>query len=156
MTLGLEVVRAVRAPVGARFVRSAVAACAALPEVAARLPEGRVEAAIRLTGDRELTRLNRAFLGQDGATDVLAFPTGGSDEAGHLGDIALSVPTAIRQAGAFGHPVESEIALLCVHGFLHVLGWDHVSRAEEAEMNRLTRAALASLGLRLAPGRLAT
>jgi probable rRNA maturation factor len=130
-----------------------------VPEVAARLPEGSegsegaVEVAVRLTGDRELRRLNRSFLGHDEVTDVLAFPSG---EAPHLGDIALSVPTATRQAASFGHGVEAEVALLCVHGFLHLLGWDHSSPGEAAEMNRLTVAALDGVGVSLSPARLTT
>ena len=140
-------------------MRSALLACAAVPEVAARLPEcaegaeGAVEVAVRLTGDRELRRLNRSFLGHDEVTDVLAFPSG---EAPHLGDIALSVPTATRQAASFGHGVEAEVALLCVHGFLHLLGWDHSSPGEAAEMNRLTVAALDGVGVSLSPARLTT
>jgi probable rRNA maturation factor len=141
-------------------VRSTVLAAASVPEVAARLPEGRLEVAVRLTGDRELRRLNRGFLGSDEPTDVLAFPAGpapagGQETAGHLGDIALSVPTARRQAEEFGHPLETEVALLCVHGFLHLLGWDHATARETAEMNRLTLVALESRGVSPAGGRLA-
>jgi probable rRNA maturation factor len=149
--LKVEVARAVRGGPNADFARSAILAAVGLAEVAARLPAGDSELVVRLTGDRELRRLNRAFLDEDSVTDVLSFPLG---EGGHLGDIAVSVPAAHRQAEAFGHPVESELALLCVHGFLHVLGWDHVSDPEAAEMNRLTLSALSSLGITLAPGRL--
>ena len=164
MGLRVQVVRAVAAPVGSRFVRSTVEACAAVAEVAARLPEGDLELAVRLTGDRELRRLNRAYLGLDEVTDVLAFPSASapwpgaaaSGEAGHLGDIALSVSAALRQAEAYGHPAQAEAALLCVHGFLHLLGWDHAEPAEEVEMNRLTALALARVGVTLAAGRLAT
>jgi probable rRNA maturation factor len=139
------------------LLRSAVLACVELPEVAARLPQSGGSVALRLTGDRELRRLNRFFLGIDSTTDVLAFPSG---ELGppvpsdHVGDIAVSLPAARRQALGFGHPLESELALLCVHGFLHLLGWDHMSADDAAEMNRLTLAALAVLGLGLAEGRL--
>jgi probable rRNA maturation factor len=152
LALRVEIVRAVRGGPPAIFVRSALLACATLPEVEARLPAGEADLVVRMTGDRELRRLNRAFLAEDAVTDVLSFPSG---EAGHLGDIALSLPAARRQASEFGHPLESEVALLCVHGFLHVLGWDHVSDAETAEMNRLTLAALAAFGVGLAPRRLA-
>jgi probable rRNA maturation factor len=151
LALRIEIVTAVRGGPGADFVRSAILACASVPEVAARLPAGDSEAAVRITGDRELRRLNRAFLGEDAVTDVLSFASGGG---GHLGDIALSLPTARRQASSFGHPLDSEVALLCVHGFLHLLGWDHVSDAEAEEMNRLTLSALDSIGVVLAPGRL--
>lgn len=157
MALTVEVVRAARAPVSTAFVRAALVECASVPELSARLPEGGADVAVRLTGDRELRRLNREFLGFDEVTDVLAFPSG-SDQAGgdHLGDIAVSVPMAARQAAAYGHPVENELVLLCVHGFLHLLGWDHADAGEAAEMNRLTLAVLERLGVPLSPERLAT
>ena len=136
-------------------MRSALEACVSVPEVAARLPEGSIEVAVRLTGDRQLQRLNRAFLGLDEVTDVLAFPSG-PDGTGHLGDVAVSVPAAVRQAAEYGHPVEAEVGLLCVHGFLHLLGWDHASAAEASEMNRLTVAALDRVGIALSSQRLAT
>jgi len=159
MALRVVVAAAVRSPVGARFVRSAIVACAEVGEVAARVPEGEVAVAVRLTGDRQLRRLNREFLGLDEVTDVLAFPSGaapalGADEAGHLGDIAVSIPAAARQAQEFGHPVEAEVALLCVHGFLHLLGWDHASAPEESEMNRLAVIALDRVGVEVSERRL--
>lgn len=142
----MSVVKAVRAPVRAAFLRSALASAGAVPEVAARLPPG-ASLSLRVTGDRELRRLNREFLGEDHPTDVLSFPSGdvGSDE--YLGDIALSWPMVVRQAAGFGHPVEVEAVLLCVHGLLHLLGWDHRTAAEEREMGRLTRAGLAAAGV---------
>src|SRR2546430_17725819 len=150
--LSVAVLKAVRAPVGARFLRSVLVAAAAVPEVAARLP---AEASVtwRVTGDRELRRLNREFLGEDHATDVLSFPSG-DVVGGYLGDLALSWPAVLRQAGAFGHAPDVEAALLCVHGLLHVLGWDHTTPAEEREMTAVTTACLARSALSLAPGRL--
>ena len=59
-----------------------------------------------------------------------------------------------RQAEAFGHEPKTELALLCVHGLLHLLGWDHATAAERKEMNRITRAALKRSGLTLARARL--
>jgi probable rRNA maturation factor len=156
LSLRAEVVRAVPGGVPIGLVRAAVLGAAELPEVAARLPEGDSEVVIRLTGDRELRRLNRRFLGEDAATDVLAFPSETAGQDGHLGDIALSLPAARRQASAFDHSLQAETALLCVHGFLHLLGWDHATAAEAAEMNRLTLAVLASMDQHLAAGRLAT
>jgi probable rRNA maturation factor len=149
-TLDVDVVKAVRTPVPATFVRAVIVRTASLPEVAARLPEGKATIAVRLTGDRELRRLNRDYANEDSVTDVLSF--GGSGE--HVGDLAISWPTAVRQARTFGHDAETEVALLSVHGLLHLLGWDHSVAAERTEMNRLTRAALKLSGLTLARGRL--
>ena len=121
-----------------------------MPEVEARLPAGPASVAVRLTTDEELRRLNRDFAGHDSVTDVLSFA--GSNQ--HLGDLAISWPTVVRQAREFGHPEQTELALLSVHGLLHLIGWDHESAAQRREMTRLTVAALALSQLELAPGRL--
>src|SRR5271163_439660 len=76
-----------------------------------------------ITNDLELRRLNREFRHQDYATDVLSFPSGGSN--GFLGEIAISFEQAQRQAVEYGHPVSQEIEILMLHGVLHLLGMDH-------------------------------
>jgi probable rRNA maturation factor len=151
----VEVVKAVRAPVAPAFLRRVLAAAIEEPAVAAAAaPAGsEPEVAVRVTGDRELRRLNREFLGEDHATDVLSFPTGDLS-SGYLGDLALSWPAVRRQAEAYGHPPEVEAALLAVHGLLHLLGWDHATPPEEREMTRLTLACLARAGLEPSVGRL--
>lgn len=90
-----------------------------------------------LTGDREIRTLNRRHLGQDRTTDVLSFPAMDSLEPGvaHLGDIAVSLPQARRQARRAGWPIGSELALLVTHGFLHLLGHDH--ETDDGTMHRL-------------------
>ena len=148
--LAIEVVKAVRAPVAPSFVRLVLARTASLPEVAARLPGGSSTVAVRITGDRELRRLNKTYAGHDAITDVLSFE--GSGE--HLGDLAISWETVVRQAAEFGHEPLTEFALLSVHGFLHLLGWDHMAASERKEMVRLTVAALELSHLRLPAGRL--
>ena len=148
--LQAEVVKAVRVPVPVSFVRDVLTRAAAVPEVAARLPSSPVTVAVRLTGDGELQRLNRSYAGEDHATDVLSFAGSGD----HLGDIAISWPATERQAAQFDHPAATELALLSVHGLLHLLGWDHLTASERNEMTRLTRAALRGSGLTLARGRL--
>lgn len=151
------VIKAVRAPVRPAFLRAALLAAAAEPEVAAALASVRVRGAteltLRLTGDRELKRLNRQFLGENHTTDVLSFPSGDA-ASGYLGDLAVSWPAVLRQAAAFGHPPEVEAAFLAVHGLLHLLGWDHATAAEDRAMTRLTLAGLARSGLHTAAARL--
>jgi probable rRNA maturation factor len=153
--LRVEVVKAVRAPVAPAFLRSVLVAALAEPAVASAAAPAGSEASVtlRVTGDRELRRLNREFLGEDHATDVLSFPSG-DVAGGYLGDLALSWPAVLRQAEAFGHAPDVEAALLCVHGLLHLLGWDHATPAEEREMTAVTTACLARSALSLAPGRL--
>jgi probable rRNA maturation factor len=150
----ISVVKAVRAPVAPARIRSLIEAAAAGPELAARLPDGGWELAIRVSGDRELRRLNRRFLGEDHATDVLSFPSGEREPGAHLGDIVISWPAVTRQAAEFGHSEASELGLLAVHGFLHILGWDHGTAREEVEMSRLSLEALERAGIGIASGRL--
>ena len=148
--LNVEVVKAVMARVPVRFVRSVLTRASTLPEVAARLPEGESNVAIRITGDEEMAQLNRTYADIPNATDVLSF-TGIGD---HLGDIALSWPAIERQAQRFGHDARTELALLAVHGLLHLLGWDHAAAGERKEMTRLTIAALKLSHITPARGRL--
>jgi probable rRNA maturation factor len=148
--LEVEVFKTVRSPVQPSFLRRLLQRAATVPEVEARLPAGEATVALRLTDDEELRRLNREFAGLDSSTDVLSFAGSGQ----HLGDLAISWPATLRQAQQYGHTDETELGLLGVHGFLHLLGWDHATAAQRKEMSRLTVAALALSGLRLAPGRL--
>ena len=148
--LRVGVQKTVRAGVTPRFLREVLAAAVAEPAVSGRLPGPVPELTVRVAGDRELRRLNREFLGQDEVTDVLSFPSG-DDGSEYLGDLALSWPAVVRQAGEHGHPVEVEAALLVVHGLLHLLGWDHSSAAEEREMTRLTLSCLRRAGIVPAP-----
>lgn len=126
---------------------------------------GRLRRATRRTGsdvtlllapDREVRRLNRLFRGVDRTTDVLSFPGPGRTADGRrlLGDLAVSVPQARRQARRAGWKLEEELALLVTHGYLHLLGYDH--ETDDGEMRRLeeallTRAARVSLKRRRLP-----
>ena len=92
---------------------------------------------ILLTNDATLQQLNLAYRGIDKITDVLSFEDGEApipDAPINLGDIAISVAQAARQAAAGGHAVSAELQLLTVHGVLHLLGYDHATPAEQAAM----------------------
>ena len=93
------------------------------------------EVALALPADRAMRDLNRRFRNVDRPTDVLSFP-GPGGEAG-LGDIAISVETADRNARDMGHPLARELDVLALHGFLHVLGHDH--ERDDGSMERLER-----------------
>ena len=93
------------------------------------------ELSLRLTDDSEIQTLNSQYRYQNQPTDVLAFATletdfpqpevADSDLQLYLGDIVISIETAFRQAKKQGHPLATELTWLAVHGFLHLLGWDH-------------------------------
>ncbi len=97
-----------------------------------------------VTGDAEMRRLNREFLGKDYATDVLSFPLK-SGKAGPLGDIAISIARARAQARRFGHTTEEELRVLLLHGVLHLLGMDH--ERDDGRMARAEKRWRAALGL---------
>jgi len=130
-----------------------------------RLPSGRTlarflaeaQAAVRLRGqvtvllttDTSIRRLNRQFRGKNKATDVLSFPADpipGLKPAQQIaGDLAISVPTALRQATAQGHALAVELKVLMLHGLLHLAGYDH--EADTGQMARRERALRARVKL---------
>ncbi len=96
------------------------------------------ELTVVLTTDAVLRDLNRAYRGRDEATDVLSFPTEREDqEPGappYLGDVLISVPRATASAASAGHGRREELALLAVHGLLHLLGHEDETAAGAATM----------------------
>ena len=82
--------------------------------------------------DKSIRKLNQQFRNVDKATDVLSFPAG---ELDNLGDVAVSVETAARQAKDNRLSFDNEIAQLILHGLLHLSGYDH--ETDNGEMNRL-------------------
>jgi probable rRNA maturation factor len=100
----------------------------------------RGEVNVQLTTDAAIRKLNRQFRGKNKATDVLSFPADGSFPAGGVGaekmagDLAISVPTALKQAVEQHHSLSTEIKVLILHGLLHLAGYDH--EADEGQMAR--------------------
>tara|TARA_B100000214_G_scaffold215170_1_gene156312 strand:- start:144 stop:698 length:555 start_codon:yes stop_codon:yes gene_type:complete len=95
---------------------------------------------LELTNDEKITDLNSFWLGQSKSTDVLSFPildetfSGENNQCIELGDIVISVPTAIRQAKDNNADLFRELRWLATHGFLHLLGWDH---SDEVSLNKM-------------------
>jgi probable rRNA maturation factor len=120
----------------------------AVVEAAAALATPEAELAIVLTDDSAIRVLNREWRGVDAATNVLSFPTGGhAGKRSHIGDIVLAYETIAQEARAERKPFAHHVAHLAVHGFLHLLGYDH-GRATEAEaMERTERAILRRLAI---------
>ena len=112
--------------------------------------ESRSELSLELAGDDRMRRLNREYRKKDCPTDVLAFsireavmPRGVRPISPMLGDVVISLPTAVRQAREAGRSIDDELAILLVHGVLHLCGYDHERNPREAaRMLRRERALL--------------
>lgn len=106
-----------------------------LRELLARYRRRDAEVSLSFVGERAVRTLNRRFLKKDKPTDVLSFPLGQKAPDGkfYLGDIVIAVPVAFRQAREKGHSLEREMRLLAIHGFLHLLGYDHFAGIEDEE-----------------------
>lgn len=137
--------------------------------------EGVEEGEVSLTfvDDETIRELNREYRGMDKSTDVLSFPMGEDELEGDealeleeeveaddadmvededmmpllLGDVIISVPTAIRQSEEYGHSIERELGFLFLHGFLHLIGYDHDNEEAERDMISRQEAVLAKAGL---------
>jgi probable rRNA maturation factor len=106
------------------------------------------ELSLLLVDEAAMTELHEKWMGEPGPTDVLAFPmdelrpgpmAGGTDDDGApdpalLGDVVLCPAVAERQAKDAGHTTKDELELLCTHGILHLLGYDHAEPDEHKEM----------------------
>ncbi|MEU8341763.1 probable rRNA maturation factor [Actinomadura meyerae] len=116
------------------------------------------ELSVLLVDEAAMTELHVKWMDEPGPTDVLSFPmdelrpghmSGGADEDGEadpglLGDVVLCPSVAERQAREAGHSTEAELELLCAHGILHLLGYDHAEPEEHREMFGLQAELLAS------------
>lgn len=110
--------------------------------------EPQAELSLELVGDGRMRRLNRIYRRNNRTTDVLAFAMREAPSPCRrlLGDVVISVPTAMRQAKKAGRPLNEELASLLVHGVLHLCGYDHEkSRGEALRMKRRETAVLRSL-----------
>ena len=120
-----------RHPVNTRWLRAV--ARAALPHCLAVSDDGQhalaalPEIVVALVSDAAIAQLHVRFMGIEGPTDVLTF---------EHGEIVMSVETALLYAQQYGHPVEQELALYTIHGFLHLNGYDDTSAAPAARMRR--------------------
>jgi len=116
----------------ARFLREA--------QTAVKL---RGHVSVLLTTDAAIRRLNRQFRGKNKATDVLSFPAVVPGPLKIAGDLAISIPTARRQAEDRGHSLTIEIKVLMLHGLLHLAGYDHeTDKGEMARREQKLRATL--------------
>ena len=114
-----------------------------------------VELGLVITDDETIRQLNRSYRGRDEATDVLSFAFLEDSEATpfitppdgvlHLGEVILSYPRAVAQAEEHHHPLEHELALLVIHGVLHLLGHKDEDAPGEAKMRAEEKRVLGEL-----------
>ena len=93
------------------------------------------ELSLVFTNTKTIQSLNHRFLKKNAPTDVLSFPIGEKSIDGkyYLGDIIISVPQALEQSVAQNHSLDKELELLVIHGFLHLLGFEHGGSIEKEE-----------------------
>lgn len=110
---------------------------------------GVAEASVVLTDDAEQRELNKQWRGFDKSTNVLSFPQiePFSPVIGLLGDITLARETVQAEADEMGITFEAHFTHLVVHGFLHLLGYDHIEEVDAEEMEGLETEILATLGI---------
>lgn len=127
------------APVSKKFVQKIFSVCYRL----AHIPHVTLTY-VAIVGNKEIQRLNRMYRNKNAPTDVLSFRSAESPEKipGEplsLGEIIISYPVALKQAKKFGHPVTQEIRMLLIHGFAHLVGYDHKTRREKDIMRRFEK-----------------
>lgn len=108
-----------------------------------------VEVSISFVDNAEIKELNKEYRGIDESTDVLSFPM---DEDMIvpmllLGDIIISMETAMDQANEFGHSLDREIAYLIAHSMFHLMGYDHMDEEEKREMRSKEKQVMKNLGI---------
>jgi probable rRNA maturation factor len=116
---------------------------------------GGAEVAIVLTDDSTIRSLNREWRGIDKPTNVLSFPAravagqyrGAGDAPRHLGDIVVAYETVAQEAAAAGTPLLHHLSHLAVHGFLHLIGYDHTRDQDADRMEAIEVEILARLGI---------
>jgi probable rRNA maturation factor len=131
-----------RLPRASTVVRRAITAAA--PAAAQN-----AEVSVTLTNNRSMQALNRRWRGHDKPTNVLSFPAAAGKRGTPrlLGDIVIAYETTAAEAHAQRKPLDHHLAHLAVHGFLHLLGYDHESDDEADVMERRERGVLAKLGI---------
>ena len=120
-------------------------AVGAAQKVLARDPsQPHSELSIVFTDDAAMRKLNNTWRGKDSPTNVLSFP---QTAGGLLGDVILSAETIAREAALADKPLEDHMLHLIIHGYLHLLGFDHEAEDEAEKMEQLERVALRELGV---------
>lgn len=111
--------------------------------------KGQLEISVSFVDDKEIKALNNDYRGKDKATDVLSFPI--EDDFFTpiilLGDVIISVETALEQSIEYGHSLERELSYLTCHSILHLLGYDHIDDEEKKVMRNKEKTIMKNLAL---------
>lgn len=110
-----------------------------------KMEELKLYVSVTLTTPNEIQKINLKYRNIDRATDVLSFPMFEKEEIENivrnnydfedcLGDIVISIPKVYEQAEEYGHSFERELSYMCVHGFYHLMGYDHMTDTDKKEM----------------------
>lgn len=133
-----------RVPDAQEMVVRAIQACRA------RLgrQDEQAETSVVLSDDAEIRTLNKQWRGKDSATNVLSFPTPpGPAAAVQLGEIIIAFETVAREAADEGKPFAAHLTHLVVHGYLHLVGYDHIDDEQAEDMEQMEREILFALGV---------
>ncbi|MDR3349351.1 MAG: rRNA maturation RNase YbeY [Acidaminococcales bacterium] len=133
-----------------RLIKRALGAAADLEKL-----KKRVQVSVTLVDDAKMRSINREFRGADKVTDVISFAlnegeetcAAGGPEKDLLGEIVICLPQAARQAEEYGHSLERELSYLAAHGFLHLLGYDHITAQDRKAMRAQEENIMAKIGL---------
>ncbi len=120
----------------AKPTRAVIRAARRAAKAAGQVEGKPYRAGLLFTDDKNMQRLNAQFREVDAPTDVLSFPAGVDD---YLGDIAISIERAQKQAEEFNQSLEREVAFLTAHAMLHLYGYDHMAEDEEMAMRAQQR-----------------
>lgn len=152
MKLGIQIDKEFRKHLDQQWLERVVAQSLAVQNF-----DSEVELSLVVTGEETVRKLNQQYRGVDEPTDVLSFALAERkpgddtpfitppDGVLHLGEVVISYPQAVRQAEENRHSVEQELALLVIHGVLHLLGYEHDEPAREREMRALEEKVLSEV-----------
>jgi probable rRNA maturation factor len=104
------------------------------------LDKDNIEITVAIVGNERIRKLNNQFRKSDAVTDVLSFPTDEIDpdsDCKYLGDVIISFPQVVLQAGQYDNPIELELSLVVIHGILHLFGYDHIAKQDKKKMYAL-------------------
>lgn len=134
----LEINNRTQAPLDKKYLRQIINKASRL----LKIPLKSIEISLGVVAGPEMRRLNKQYKGHNRLTDVLSYPLSSltgkkSDRPKLSGEIIICYPRALSQARCLEHSVKKELAILFLHGFLHLLGYDHRDRKEAGRMNEL-------------------